>query len=195
MAVSLPFLIYAVLFWDTSLLELRWVLVPGSDSNWISAGKSTSPSSFSSYSPPFHYAAIIVTIFWLLQHTLYAKICYSFETLHLCFLQLDICIQFDDSVTWRISRAGISASNVARLYGCQFGRGTYFLATRASPQHYLSMFKTWRLASPKVSHPGEREPHRSYAVHNLAFEVTASLPLYYFKFDSLRPSHTKGEEN
>ena len=58
------------------------------------------------------------------------------------------------------------------------GRGTYFLSTRASPQSCLSVLKTWRLASPRGSHPREREPHRSYAFHDLALEgnIASLLP-------------------
>lgn len=110
MAVSLAFMIKAVFFLDTKLLELRWTLLPQSDNNWISTHQPTSQSS----SLAFHYAPVILTISWPLEHTLHSKICCPFETLHLFFLQLDISTQiFNISVTWRINRAKRSASNVA----------------------------------------------------------------------------------
>lgn len=114
-----------MLFWDTELLELRWALVSQSDNNWISADQFTWHSSSSSYSPPFHYAPVIQTIFWLPQYTLHTKVRCPFEPLRLCFLQLDICTQiFDDSVTWGINRAR-TTSNVAHLRAWQFAAGCW----------------------------------------------------------------------
>lgn len=176
MAVSLAFMIKAVFFWDTKLLELRWALLPQSDNNWISTHQPTSQSS----SLAFHYAPVILTISWPLEHSLHSKICCPFETLHLFLLQLDISTQiFNISVTWRINRAKRSASNVAHYMATNLvlaiSRGTYFLLTGASPQCCLSVLKTWRLASLRVSHPKERATQKlCLSWPNLGGPITAT---------------------
>lgn len=119
---------------------------------------------------PFSLCSIILTIFWLIQHTLHTKICWTFEHLHVSPSDYILAPRsLMTQSTWRIHRAR-SASNVTHFYGCLFGAGD-FLSTMASQEWCFSDLKTWRPVSPSMNNP-RKELHRSYAFHDVALEVT-----------------------
>ena len=72
---------------------------------------------------------------------------------------------------------------------------TYLLFTEASPQCCVSILKTWRLASLRVSHPRKGKPHRTYVTfHDLALNITWYHFHYilYFRHDPLYHFTLKG---